>query len=140
MAGRSRAASPAALPTLPRSCCYGRLTYSDIAIILCLMTGTTNKPLLRGIDPTALSRAADTIKLLGHPERLKIVEVLEAGDATVTDIQQQLDMPQAIVSQHLAKMRGYGIVAAERDGVHVYYRIVEPKVRHILECIRKCDV
>ena len=104
------------------------------------MTRTSDKPLLRGIDPTALSRAADTIKLLGHPERLKIVEILEAGDSTVSDIQEQLDMPQAIVSQHLAKMRGCGIVAAERDGVHVYYRIMEPKVRHILECIRKCDV
>ena len=84
------------------------------------------KTLLRGIDPEALSRAADAIKLLGHPERLKIVECLDAGEATV--------------SQHLAKMRGHGIVAAERDGVHVYYRVVEPKVRHILECIRKCDV
>ena len=116
------------------------LTYSKIAIILCAMTKTTDISLLRGIDPAALSRAADTIKLLGHPERLKIVEILEAGAATVSDIQEQLDMPQAIVSQHLAKMRGCGIVAAERDGVHVYYRIVEPKVRHILECIRKCDV
>jgi DNA-binding transcriptional ArsR family regulator len=95
------------------------------------MSQTTKKPLLRGIDPAALSRAADAIKLLGHPERLKIVEVLEMGEATVSAIQEQLDMPQAIVSQHLAKMRGYGIVR---------YRIVEPKVRHILECIRKCDV
>ncbi len=108
--------------------------------MLCTMTKTSDTSLLRGIDPTALSRAADTIKLLGHPERLKIVEILEADAATVSDIQEQLDMPQAIVSQHLAKMRGCGIVAAERDGVHVYYRIVEPKVRHILECIRKCDV
>lgn len=104
------------------------------------MSKVTKKPLLRGIDPAALSRAADAIRLLGHPERLKIVEVLETGEATVSAIQQQLDLPQAIVSQHLAKMRGYGIVAAERDGVHVRYRIVEPKVRHILECIRKCDV
>ncbi len=104
------------------------------------MANTTEKHLLRGIEPAALSRAAETIKLLGHPERLKIVEILEAGVATVSDIQEQLDMPQAIVSQHLAKMRGCGIVAAERDGVHVYYRIMEPKVRHILECIRKCDV
>jgi ArsR family transcriptional regulator len=104
------------------------------------MTQATKKPLLRGIDPEALSRAADTIKLLGHPERLKIVEILEAGEATVSEIQEKLGMPQAIVSQHLAKMRGYGIVAAEREGVHVYYRVLEPKVRHILECIRRCDV
>ena len=116
------------------------LTHSKIAIMLCAMTKTSDKSLLRGIDPTALSRAADTIRLLGHPERLKIVEILEVDAATVSDIQEQLDMPQAIVSQHLAKMRGCGIVAAKRDGVHVYYRIVEPKVRHILECIRKCDV
>jgi len=104
------------------------------------MSHTTKKPLLRGIDPEALSRAADTIKLLGHPERLKIVEILESGEATVSEIQEELGMPQAIVSQHLAKMRGHGIVAAERDGVHVYYSVMEPKVRHILECIRKCDV
>ncbi|MEJ2237739.1 MAG: metalloregulator ArsR/SmtB family transcription factor [Gemmatimonadales bacterium] len=104
------------------------------------MPHTTKKPLLRGIDPEALSRAADTIKLLGHPERLKIVEILESGEATVSQIQEELGMPQAIVSQHLAKMRGCGIVAAERDGVHVYYSVLEPKVRHILECIRRCDV
>ncbi len=96
--------------------------------------------MLAGIDAATLSRAADTIKLLGHAERLKIVEVLEHGEATVSDIQAALDLRQAIVSQHLAKMRGAGIVAAERDGVHVYYRIVEPKVRHILNCIRKCDL
>jgi len=104
------------------------------------MSHTTKKPLLRGIDPEALSRAADTIKLLGHPERLKIVEILESGEATVSEIQEELGMPQAIVSQHLAKMRGHGIVAAERDGVHVYYSVMEPKVRLILECIRRCDV
>jgi ArsR family transcriptional regulator len=103
-------------------------------------TAKIKQTLLRGIDPEALSRAADAIKLLGHPERLKIVECLEAGEATVSEIQDALDLPQAIVSQHLAKMRGHGIVASERDGVHVYYRVVEPKVRHILECIRKCDV
>ncbi len=104
------------------------------------MTDAKEKPLLRGIEPALLSRAAETIKLLGHPERLKIVEILEAGESTVSEIQAELDLPQAIVSQHLAKLRGLGIVAAERNGVHVYYRVMEPKVMHILECIRKCDV
>jgi len=95
--------------------------------------------LVRSIEPAALARAADIIKLLGHAERLKIVEVLESSEATVTEIQDALDLPQAIVSQHLAKMRGCDIVAARRDGNHVYYRIVEPKVHHILNCIRHCD-
>ncbi|NIN51099.1 MAG: metalloregulator ArsR/SmtB family transcription factor [Gemmatimonadales bacterium] len=98
------------------------------------------KTLVRTIDPELLSRAADIIKLLGHAERLKIVETLERGEATVTEIQETLELPQAIVSQHLAKMRGCGIVAARRDGNHVHYRIVEPKVQHILNCIRQCDM
>jgi ArsR family transcriptional regulator len=92
------------------------------------------------VTPAVLQRAAEIIKLLGHPERLKIVEVLEEGEATVTDIQEALGLPQAIVSQHLAKMRGADIVAARRDGVHVYYRIKEAKVPHILRCIRTCDM
>jgi len=100
----------------------------------------TPAQLVRLIQPEILSRAAEVIKLLGHPERLKIVESLERGEATVTEIQEALELPQAIVSQHLAKMRGYDIVAARRDGNHVYYRIAEPKVHHILNCIRKCDM
>lgn len=98
------------------------------------------QPLVRTINPDTLSRAAEIIKMLGHPERLKIVEVLERHEATVTEIQDTLDLPQATVSQHLAKMRGCSIVSARRDGVHVYYRIVEPKVHHILRCIRTCDM
>jgi len=101
---------------------------------------TPSARLVRGVDAGALRRAADTIRVLGHPDRLKIVEVLERAPHTVTDIQDVLGLEQAIVSQHLARLRGHGIVAAERDGVHVYYRVIEPKVRLILECIRKCDL
>ncbi|HMA38797.1 MAG TPA: metalloregulator ArsR/SmtB family transcription factor [Gemmatimonadales bacterium] len=97
------------------------------------------KQLLRRIDPTVLARAADIIKLLGHPERLKIVEVLERGEASVSEIREAVRLPQAIVSQHLARLRGANVVAARRDGVHVLYRVIEPKVHHVLTCIRECD-
>lgn len=97
------------------------------------------RALLRRIDPALLSRAAEIIKMLGHPERLKIVEVLDRGEATVSDIQDAIGIPQAIVSQHLARMRGCNIVAAQRDGSYVRYRVIEPKVHHVLNCIRECD-
>lgn len=96
--------------------------------------------LVRKVDPEILTRAAEIIKMLGHPARLKIVEVLEDGETTVSEIGELLELPQAIVSQHLAKMRGAGIVAGRRDGVNVIYRITEPKVWHILRCIRACDM
>ena len=104
------------------------------------MGKTRRRALVRGVEPELLVRAAEIIKMLGHSERLKIVEVLEDGEATVSAIRDTLDVPQAIVSQHLAKMRGADIVAARRDGVHVYYRIREAKVPHILRCIRTCDM
>jgi DNA-binding transcriptional ArsR family regulator len=96
--------------------------------------------LVRTVSPDVLRRAAEIIKLLGHPDRLKIVEVLEAGEATVSDIQRKVGLGQAIVSQHLAKLRGAEVVSARREGVHVYYRLTESKVPHILQCIRTCDM
>jgi ArsR family transcriptional regulator len=104
------------------------------------MSKTKRRALVRGVEPDLLVRAAEIIKMLGHPERLKIVEVLEDGEATVSAIRDTLNVPQAIVSQHLARMRGAGIVAARREGVNVFYRVVEPKVWHVLQCIRTCDM
>ncbi len=96
-------------------------------------------PLVRSLEPAVLARAADIIRMLGHPERLKIVDVLEGGEATVSDIMAQLGLAQPVVSQQLARMRSCDIVAARREGVYVYYRIIEPKVAHVLDCIRTCD-
>jgi ArsR family transcriptional regulator len=96
--------------------------------------------LIRTLDPKGLSKAADVIKVVGHPDRLRILEVLEEGETSVGEIQEKLGLPQAIVSQHLAKMRGWDIVESRRDGTHVYYRIIEQKVSHILDCIRHCDL
>jgi len=100
---------------------------------------TAPRPLVRGIDPDVLRRAAEIIKLLGHPERLKLVEVLESGEHTVTQLCQACDLEQAVCSQHLSRLRGKGVVATRRDGQHVFYRLVEAKVPMILDCIRKCD-
>lgn len=100
----------------------------------------SNQLLIRAIDPADLAKAADVIKVVGHPDRLRILECLEEGERCVGEIQDVLDLPQAIVSQHLAKLRGWDVVEARRDGIHVYYHIVEPKVSHILDCIRHCDL
>ncbi len=113
------------------------LTHINIAIILSIMS---TKKLIRAIDPAGLAKAADVIKVVGHPDRLRILEFLEDGEKAVGDIQEILGLGQAIVSQHLAKMRGWDIVESRRDGTHVYYRIIEPKVSHILDCIRHCDL
>jgi ArsR family transcriptional regulator len=69
---------------------------------------------------------------------LQLLDALEAGAATVTELQALTGATQAMVSQQLATLRGHGVVNARRDGPFVRYAIAEPKVHHILDCIRSC--
>lgn len=92
------------------------------------------------IDDRILERAARVIRVLGHPLRLRLLEVLERGEHHVTDLVRASGASQALVSQHLANLRAEGVVGARRDGPRVYYRITEPKVHRILACIRDCDL
>lgn len=92
------------------------------------------------IDDDILTRAAAVIKCLGHPLRLRILECLESGEKTVTELQDYSGSSQAAVSQQLSSLRARNVVDFRRDGSYVYYRIVEPKVHSILNCIRTCDL
>jgi len=92
------------------------------------------------IDGRALDRAARVIKILGHPLRLRLIEALEGGERHVAQLQAATAMGQAVVSQQLGILRSHGVVDARRDGPRVYYRIVEPRVIKILDCIRDCDI
>lgn len=90
------------------------------------------------IDDALLIKAAAVIKCLGHPLRLRLLETMEAGEATVRELQAASGASQATVSQQLAILRGHGVVTARRDGLFVRYSIAEPKVHYILACIRGC--
>jgi len=72
--------------------------------------------------------------------RLRLLETLEAGERNVTDLVEASGVSQARVSQHLAVLRAERVVDFRRDGGRVYYRITEPKVHRILDCIRDCDL
>jgi len=97
-----------------------------------------SKPVSIGTD--VLERAAEVIKCLGHPIRLRLLEGLESGEKTVTELQAYAGIGQAAVSYQLSALRARDIVDCRREGTHVYYRIIEPKVSSILQCIRTCDL
>jgi ArsR family transcriptional regulator len=92
------------------------------------------------IATEVLARAAEVIKCLGHPLRLRLVEALESGEKAVGELQDYSGASQTAVSQHLGSLRARGIVDSRRDGTHVYYHITEPKVTSILNCIRRYDL
>ncbi len=91
------------------------------------------------MDFRLLEAAAPVIKVLGHPMRLRLVELLEERERSVSDLTAALGAEQAIVSQQLMKLRGLGIVAARRSGPNVFYRVDNPRVLKILDCLRHCS-
>jgi len=91
------------------------------------------------LDPAVLSEAAEMVRVLGHPVRLRIVELLEPGEQTVTQLRESLAVPQALVSQQLARMRAAGIVAGRRAGSNVWYAITDERVVRMLDCLRHCE-
>jgi ArsR family transcriptional regulator len=91
------------------------------------------------ISDEVLVTAAEVIKCLGHPLRLRLLECLETGEKSVSELQQYSGATQAVVSQQLLTLKARGIVDSRREGSHMFYRITEPKVSSILGCIRTCD-
>jgi len=78
---------------------------------------------------------ADVLKALGHPVRLKIVAGLCTKECNVKNIWECLGLPQATVSQHLALLKNKGIIEGKRDGAEVYYSVIHPLAKKIVEIL-----
>ena len=92
------------------------------------------------IGATVLDRASRVIRVLGHPLRLRLLEALEGGERNVTELVRATGASQAVVSGQLRILRAEQVVGDRREGPRVFYRITEPKVGKILDCIRECDM
>lgn len=77
----------------------------------------------RGLARRTLLDAAETLKVLAHPARLKIVELLSKDDYAVGELAEALDEAQNAVSQHLTLMYRSGMLTRRREGRTVYYRV-----------------
>ena len=71
-------------------------------------------------------------RVLGHPVRIRILELLSEGERTVGDLQAALKLDSSGTSQHLAALRQQGILESRRAGTSVYYRLRDPRVSQLL--------
>jgi DNA-binding transcriptional ArsR family regulator len=85
---------------------------------------------------STLSEAADCLRLMAHPIRLRIVEILMSGDYTVGQIAEMCGLPHNQTCEHLRLMKGHGFLVGERSGRTVIYRIANPRLPALLQCIR----
>lgn len=89
------------------------------------------------LDDEQLVKAAETMKAVSHPVRLRIIEMLEDEERSVTEIQDGLGITQSLTSQHLSNMRVRGVLQARKNGNNVYYSIANPDVVKVIHCIRQ---
>lgn len=92
------------------------------------------------LSPELVDFAATMLKCVGHPIRLRIVELLETHtELAVHQLQEELGLAQAVVSQHLTKMKALGLLRAQRRDGMVFYSVALAQLFKLLECIRSCD-
>jgi DNA-binding transcriptional ArsR family regulator len=99
------------------------------------MSSTRLKLRLTGLD--ALGEAAECLRTLAHPHRLRMVQMLLQGEFTVGELAEACELPSAMASEHLRLMQRCGFLTSEKEGRKVYYRIAEPHLKNILKCIEE---
>jgi ArsR family transcriptional regulator len=80
---------------------------------------------------------AEFFKALGHPTRVRILEILRHGGRSVQELQEALALDQSIVSQHLARLRAKNVVVTEKEGTTVRYTVRDPVVGELLDVARR---
>ena len=79
---------------------------------------------------------ANLFRVLGHPARVRILELLREGERSVGALQAELELESGGTSQHLAALRRVGLVESRREGTSVYYRVDDAGVFVLLETAR----
>ena len=83
----------------------------------------------------ALNQAAECLRTLAHPHRLRIVQMLLGGRYTVGELAEACEIPSHMASEHLRLMQRCGLFNVEKEGRCVYYTIAEPHLANIMACI-----
>jgi len=90
------------------------------------------------LDARAFTQAAECLRVLAHPQRLQMVQLLlDEQQYSVNDLATACGIPQPQASDHLRLMQRCGFLKSERDGRTVYYSVAEPHLANIMACIEE---
>lgn len=92
--------------------------------------------LVPGDAQPAFEVKANLFRVLGHPARVRILELLREGERSVGALQAELGLDSGGASQHLAALRRIGLVVSRREGTSVYYRVDDRHAFDLLEAGR----
>jgi len=92
-------------------------------------------PRKRLLNSDELEEAAECLKLLAHPQRLQIVQLLLNNRYTVGELAEQCGLPSHMTSEHLRLMQRCGFLECEKAGRFAYYSIAEPHLADLMACL-----
>lgn len=99
---------------------------------------TDEQPGMSVLPMESLADAAACLKIMAHPVRLRIVDVLMQGSFSVREIAEMCGVQQNQACEHLRLMQGCKLLSSERRGKLVYYKIASPRLPALLNCVRAC--
>ncbi len=85
----------------------------------------------------ALADAAACLKVMAHPVRLRIVDILMQGDFPVHAIAEMCGVKHHQACEHLRLMQSCGLLTSERHAQSVFYKIASPQLPALLNCIKQ---
>jgi DNA-binding transcriptional ArsR family regulator len=83
-----------------------------------------------------LDKAAECLKVMAHPVRLKMVNLLMTGDFAVHEIAAHCGSSANQTCEHLRLLKGHGLLDSVRKGRTVYYKIQSPQLPGLIRCIQ----
>lgn len=83
----------------------------------------------------ALGQAAECLKALAHPHRLRMLQMLLRGRFTVGELARACEIPSHMASEHLRLMQRCSFLTSEKEGRKAFYRVTEPHLANIMACI-----
>jgi len=84
-----------------------------------------------------MKKHAELCRILGHPSRLMIMELLETKEESVSGIAESIGASISTTSQHLRLLRDNNVVVARREGQTIYYSLKHPELLVACRLIRK---
>jgi DNA-binding transcriptional ArsR family regulator len=96
------------------------------------MSAAASAPALSSED---FEHAAECLKTIAHPHRLRMIQMMLSGRHTVGDLAQACGIAPHMASEHLRLMKRCGLLEGERDGRRTYYRVIEPQLQNVMSCV-----
>lgn len=88
-------------------------------------------------DLESLRLAAECLRTLAHPHRLRMIQMLLRGEYTVGELAAACEIVPHMASEHLRKMQQCGFLDHRKDGQKRYYFVIEPHLENIMVCVEQ---